>query len=126
MLPERLKEARKAKGATQEAVADFLGFTRPTYTAYESGRRKPDQDTLIKIAQYLNVSTDYLLGLTNIKDPLETITAHHKNNREMLADPQVRAIARASRKLSSDKKDLLQKLVESMIEEAKIDAENRD
>lgn len=77
MLPQRLKEARTEKGVTQEEVAGFLGFSRPTYTAYESGRRKPDQDTLVKIAQYLNVSTDYLLGLTNIKTPAQTIAAHH-------------------------------------------------
>jgi len=77
MLSKRLREVRIEKGYTQEEIADYLGFTRPTYTAYESGRRKPDNDTLAKIAQFLGVSTDYLLGLTDIKDPIETIAAHH-------------------------------------------------
>jgi len=67
MLPQRLREVRTEKGMTQEEIADYLGFSRPTYTAYESGRRKPDQDTLVKIARYLNVSSDYLLGLSNIR-----------------------------------------------------------
>ena len=69
---------RTEKGITQEEIANYLGFSRPTYTAYESGRRKPDQDTLVKIARYLNVSADYLLGLSDIKTPIETIAAHHE------------------------------------------------
>lgn len=77
MFAERLRNARIEKGCTQEEIANYLGFTRPTYTAYESGRRKPDNDTLVKIARFLNVSTDYLLGLSDIKDPIETIAAHH-------------------------------------------------
>jgi len=72
MFSERLRKIRIEKGYTQEEIANFLGFTRPTYTAYESGRRKPDNDTLAKIAKFLNVSTDYLLGLSDIKDSIET------------------------------------------------------
>lgn len=77
MFPKRLREARIEKGYTQEEIADYLGFTRPTYTAYESGRRRPDNDTLAKIAKFLNVSADYLLGLSDVKAPIETIAAHH-------------------------------------------------
>lgn len=80
MLPQRLREVRTEKGMTQEEIADYLGFSRPTYTAYESGRRKPDQDTLVKIARYLNVSSDYLLGLSNVRTPIETIAAHHEGD----------------------------------------------
>ncbi len=77
MFSKRLREIRIEKGYTQEEIADYLGFTRPTYTAYESGRRKPDNDTLAKIARFLNVSTDYLLCISDIKHPIETIAAHH-------------------------------------------------
>lgn len=68
MFTQRLREIRTKKGITQEEIADYLGFSRPTYTAYESGRRKPDNDTLVKIAKFLDVSTDYLLGLTDIQN----------------------------------------------------------
>lgn len=77
MFSKRLREVRTEKGYTQEEIADYLGFTRPTYTAYESGRRKPDNDTLAKIARFLNVSADYLLCLSDVKQPIETIAAHH-------------------------------------------------
>jgi transcriptional regulator with XRE-family HTH domain len=65
MLPERLKELRNQKGITQEDVANYLGITRPAYTAYESGRRQPDDTIKGKLADYYNVSLDYLLGRTD-------------------------------------------------------------
>lgn len=62
MLAQRLKELRIRKKKTQQDIAKYLGLTRPAYTAYESGTRNPDYDTLIKIADYFDVSLDYLLG----------------------------------------------------------------
>lgn len=58
----RLKELRKLKKATQDDVAKYLGISRPAYTAYEAGKREPDDETKIKLANYFGVSTDYLLG----------------------------------------------------------------
>lgn len=63
---ERLVELRKIKDVTQEDVAYFIGVTRPAYTAYESGRRQPDYEILQKLADYFNVTTDYLLGRSDI------------------------------------------------------------
>lgn len=62
MLGERLAKLRKEKGNTQEEIAKYLGVTRPAYTAYERNTRTPDYELLKKIADYYNVSTDYLLG----------------------------------------------------------------
>lgn len=64
MLNERLKQLRKEKKVTQQDVANYLGITRPAYTAYEKGNRSPDYDLLNKLAKYFNVTTDYLLGST--------------------------------------------------------------
>lgn len=69
MLAKRLKELRKLKRKTQQDVADYLGITRPAYTAYEQGNRNPDYDLLDKLASYFNVSTDYLLGREDKKNP---------------------------------------------------------
>lgn len=73
MLNERLKELRKQKKVTQQDVANYLGITRPAYTAYEKGSRNPDYDLLNKLARYFNVTTDYLLGTdtTKTKDSTE-------------------------------------------------------
>lgn len=62
----KLKELRKNK--TQNEIAKALGITQRTYSNYEAGNRQPDQDTLIKIADYFNVSVDYLLGRTETID----------------------------------------------------------
>lgn len=65
MLSERLIFERKRKKLTQERVADYLGITRPAYTAYERGSRQPDYEILKKLAELYEVSTDYLLGRTD-------------------------------------------------------------
>lgn len=62
LLANRLVRLRKKKGETQEQTASNLGLTRSAYSQYELGTRKPDPDTLVKIANYFDKSTDYLLG----------------------------------------------------------------
>lgn len=59
----RLKELRGS--LTQDQTAKKLGLNRQTYRNYESGMRQPDFETLINIANYYNVSIDYLLGRTD-------------------------------------------------------------
>lgn len=65
---ERLKELRSDLSLTQEQFATVLNLSRSTVAYYESGMRSPDIQKLILIADYFNVSLDYLLGRTNIKD----------------------------------------------------------
>lgn len=62
VIGERLAAARKAKNYTQEDIAQFLNCGRATITNYENGRRSPDLDTLVKLADKYEVSTDYLFG----------------------------------------------------------------
>jgi transcriptional regulator with XRE-family HTH domain len=61
LFADRLTYARKKKNYTQQRIADYLGITRPAYTAYERGSRQPDYDTLSKLSELLEVSIDYLL-----------------------------------------------------------------
>lgn len=58
----RLKELRKAKGLTQHQLANELGVTRQAISLYEKGDREPKISTLIKLADYFDVSVDYLIG----------------------------------------------------------------
>ncbi|MHC1771202.1 MAG: helix-turn-helix domain-containing protein [Flexilinea sp.] len=58
--------ARNNKGVSQEDVANFLRVSRVTYTRYENGSRHPDNDTLLKLAVYFGVSTDFLLAKTSL------------------------------------------------------------
>jgi transcriptional regulator with XRE-family HTH domain len=61
-FPGRLKELRTTKGVTQKFMAEFLHITETSYQYYEYGKREPNHETTIKLADYFNVSTDYLLG----------------------------------------------------------------
>lgn len=63
-LSSRLRSLRRQKGLSQTALADSLHISRMTYTQYESGKREPGLQTLTAIAEFYQVSTDYLLGLS--------------------------------------------------------------
>lgn len=60
----RLKELRKKKNISQLRLATDLNTTQNTISRYETGEREPGIDELIKIADYFNVSVDYLIGRT--------------------------------------------------------------
>ena len=70
MMMGRLSELRKARGITQQRVAVDLGMEQTSISAYEAGKYLPTVDALVKLADYFNVSTDYLLGLTDAKPRL--------------------------------------------------------
>lgn len=70
---ENLKEARIKKGLSQKEVADNIGVAKSTYSLYESGNREPNVQTIKKIADFLNISVDELLGLN---DQPTTLAAH--------------------------------------------------
>ena len=69
-----LSKLRKTKNCTQLQLAEYLGISRQAYANYESGKREPDYATLSKLADYFNVSTDYLLGRTTKGSPIPIIT----------------------------------------------------
>src|SRR5271157_2983779 len=52
ILGQRISEARKSRGKTQEDVAEFLGYSRPTYIAIEKGERTAKPDEIIKLASF--------------------------------------------------------------------------
>lgn len=60
-----LKEIRKQNSITQTALSKLLGIDQTTYSGYETGKSSPDINTLIRIADYFDVSLDYLCGRQN-------------------------------------------------------------
>ena len=73
MLNNRLKSLRNEKGALQKDVAEYLKISTSAYVFYEQGKRIPDVETLNKLSDYYNVSIDYLLGKSSIKESAEDI-----------------------------------------------------
>ncbi len=61
----KLKEIRISNNVTQKQLADFLGINERSYQNYEYGNREPNFDITVKLANYLEVSVDYLLGRTD-------------------------------------------------------------
>jgi len=66
-FPQRLKLLREEKQLYQKDLAKALDLSRSTITAYESGKREPDQNTLNRIANLFDVSVDYLMGRTEFR-----------------------------------------------------------
>lgn len=86
---ERLKDLRKQAGLTQVSVAEKLGISQPAYASWERGVKKPTQDNLVKIAQTLNVSVDYLVGNSEEKtDDLDNIELLFRMNSKGLSDEE--------------------------------------
>lgn len=62
---ERLSILRNAKGLTMEQLGKDIGTTRATISNFENEQRKPSLDMVIKLADYFQVSIDYLVGRTD-------------------------------------------------------------
>mgnify|MGYP001624996908 CR=1 FL=1 len=88
----KILELRKQKKLTQQNIADFLGISQRAYANYENNKNEPNITTLIKLANYYNVSLDYLLerdfqgGLTT--DEYELISIY----RDLKEDEQKRLL----------------------------------
>lgn len=75
-----LQSLRKEAKLTQDQIADFLGVPTRTYGSWERGERQPDFEILCRIADYFNVTTDYLLG----RVPMDIVV----NENPPTAEPQ--------------------------------------
>jgi len=62
MLSDRLKQARKSAGLTQDSLAKKVNTTKGTISNYENGHSTPSNDMLVQLANALDTTTDYLLG----------------------------------------------------------------
>ena len=66
---KRIRDLREDNDLTQAQVAEYLNMKQPQYNRYERGLRDIPSDILIALAKLYNTSTDYLLGLTDVKSP---------------------------------------------------------
>ncbi|MGX7074494.1 helix-turn-helix domain-containing protein [Falseniella ignava] len=59
---DNIKRLRKNKGLKQQEIAELLGVKRNTYSDWENGKTEPNFEKLFLLAEYLETTTDYLLG----------------------------------------------------------------
>lgn len=79
MLSKILKQERTKKGLSQMAFAKLFGVSQQTIGSWETNRTSPDLESLSKLANFFNVSIDYLLGLTDIPETIDTYIAKQSN-----------------------------------------------
>lgn len=65
MLFRRLKDLREDHDLKQSEIAEFLGIQQTVYSRYERGFQNIPLEHLMKLAEKYNVSTDYILGITD-------------------------------------------------------------
>ncbi|MDD2181718.1 MAG: helix-turn-helix transcriptional regulator [Bacilli bacterium] len=92
MYFERIKNIREDNDLTQKEIAQILGISRANYSAMENGRISFSLLNISKIADYYNISIDYLLGLTNTK-------RYTINNNELNLNDFGKSLRKARRKL---------------------------
>ena len=71
MFGDRLRELRKKNNVSQEKLGEYLGVTNTAIYSWEINSNQPSIETLTKLAEYFNVTTDYLLGFN--QDDLDKI-----------------------------------------------------
>ncbi|VIG04282.1 DNA-binding protein [Clostridioides difficile] len=104
---QRLKEIRVQKNLTGEELGKILNVTKVAISNWESGRRFPSQNILISIADYFNVSLDFLLCRTNLKQDF----IYDKCNQENLEKIMI-----LFNELSFDSKEIILKTAIAFLE----------
>lgn len=96
LFKERFKQERISKGITQKSLSEILGVDRTSISKYENGKQLPEVPVLEKMANYFDVSTDYLLGKTDKRNTetkkeinATTIAAHRLGDIEDLPDEAI-------------------------------------
>ncbi len=93
-LANRIKKLRVERGLTQEEFGKLFGIVKSTVSLYESGKSTPDDEMKKNIAKYFNVSLDYLMGVSDARNP------YNKNIKSNDTDDE----------LTPEEKELLEKI----------------
>ena len=112
----RLRELRKGRGLQQAQLAQALGLAQTTIGNYEQHARFPDERTVITIADYFDVSLDYLLGRSDTPfttDRVLAFRAHNAPGRSALSAP---AAAYLERLLNGQQQEAIESVISSIIE----------
>lgn len=98
-----LKHLRLEKGLSQLEMASELDMPQSTYQQYEAGINEPRFSTVIQIADYFNVSIDYLIGRTNVREPWDRSGDRVSAEIACLRNPKARqALLTLLREICSD------------------------
>jgi len=109
LLGDRIKLLRENRELSQLELAKILDVGNSSLSMYESNTRKPDYEVIKKIADYFNVTTDYLLGLTEVPNQI-----YHDQILEEY--PEIISILRRNkRKLNDQDKKRIARIIEAAV-----------
>lgn len=117
-LGQRLAALRKEKGLSQAQLAKLLNMGQSTIAMYEKDRRRPDAETLRRLAEFFQISVDYLLGLTDFRErpaytlnpeaqELFSLLLREPDLKSSLADPLFRNLLKRIPDLTPEERQLL-------------------
>ena len=108
MIGQTIRELRKEMDCTQNQLADTLGVTQDSISLWENDKRVPDTQYIVAMAKFFDVTTDYLLGLT---DEYKSVRFSEEPSGIGLA-PDERALLKKYRALSEKEKALLAQYIQ--------------
>lgn len=109
-MASRIKEVRESRHVIQEIGANEIGVTQQAFSKYERDITNIKVDVLIKLAEYFNVTTDYLLGLSDVKRDLQRQVEMNKDLDEYYE------LVEAFKSLDEYDKELLWNIVQKLKE----------
>ena len=112
MLGDKVKILRKEMEITQQKLAIAIGVSQSTIGMIEGNKQGASNDTLIKLANALNTTVDYLLS-----DDIKKIDIDNKINVTEIKDDDIRRIERARRKMDPKNKEKMMKVLRSAFDE---------
>ncbi len=104
---KNLKKLRQSFGISQQQLADQIMVSQQSVNKYENHEVEPSIATLIKIADYFDVSTDYLIGRTSVKTQADNPKSTDLNESET-------KLIKRFRKLNDKQKKLIEFIVENL------------
>ncbi len=111
----RIKELRNEKSLLQSDVAEFIGKSERIVGFYEKGERDPNTDTLIKLSELFDVSIDYILGKSDIR-----------NSKKVNLDEIDIAFASGIKGLNKENQETLKNIMEGLLAKQKLDDDKKD
>lgn len=110
---KRLRELRRLNHISMKELGSAMGVSESTISLYETNKRQPDKEMLIKLSNYFDVSTDYLLELSDIKKG--PTTSNGDELEKILQDPIYKAIYDRLMQLNPENLQMALSVIEGMI-----------
>lgn len=114
MINERLRLLREERGLLQRDIAQLLNISTSAYGYYEQGKRTPDMHVIQVLAKFYNVSSDWLIGLSDVRKPKSEIINDKTLKTIESFDPDIISQLCNLKDLSSEEKENLMIFLEGL------------